>query len=379
MIDVNYISHFFSPLKDELVPSDWFLNDCFVFTDKNLLIPDEINKFELFFLSIDLLSENEETSSFIELRKNFYQLSHPQGAKFCDLGNILTKENLKSRKIALKEIIEIFSNENKTLIVFSNNQEPVNLYFSVLEHRNKKAEIAKIDSSIDYFENTHLTKYGLLGKWMLKKKLFSHFSALATQEYYVQTAEKEFLEDNSFTEIRLGQIKQNSRIIEPSLREADGIIFSIHAIESCAAPAQQKASPNGLNSYEACNVANFIGLSNSGKIILFTDYFENIDIQGKTAALMAQMLWYFLKASAQRVVEFPEEDSSQFTRFIINQSHRNMNIAYFQSKISNRWWIEVKLGNKIKIYPCLKEEYEAALQNEIPDEWIFYLKKMELS
>jgi len=379
MIDVNYISHFFSPLKDEIVPSDWFLNDCFAFTDKNELIPNEINKFDLFFLSIDLLSENEESSSFIEFRKNFYQLSYPHGAKFCDLGNILPKENLKSRKIALKEIIEMFSKENKTLIVFSNNKESVNQYFSILENQNKKVEIAKIDSSVDYFEDTHHNQYGLIGKWMLKNSIFNHFSALATQEYYVQTAEKEYLEDNSFTEIRLGQIKQNIRIIEPNLREADGIIFSIRAIESCAAPAQQQASPNGLNSYEACNVANYMGLSNSGKIIIFTDYFENIDIQGKTAALMAQMLWYFLKASAQRVLEFPEESSSQFTRFIINQSHRNMNIAYFQSKITNRWWIELKLDNKIKIYPCLKEEYEAALQNEIPDEWMFYLKKMELS
>jgi len=251
--------------------------------------------------------------------------------------------------------------------------------FSILENQNKKVEIAKIDSSIDYFEDTHHNQYGLIGKWMLKNSIFSHFSALATQEYYVQTEEKEYLEDSSFAEIRLGQIKQNIRIIEPSLREADGMIFSIQAIESCAAPAQKKASPNGLNSYEACNIANYMGLSNSGKIIIFTDYFENFDIQGKTAALMAQMLWYFLKASAQRVVEFPEEDSSQFTRFIINQSHRNMSIAYFQSKITNRWWIELKLDNKIKIYPCLKEEYEAALQNEIPDEWMFYLKKMELS
>lgn len=379
MIDVNYISHFLAPIEDTIIPSDWFLNDCFVFTNKNDLISDELNQFDLFFLSIDLLSENEETSYFIEFRKNFYRLSIPKGAKFCDLGNILPKENLKSRKIALKEIIEIFSNENKTLIVFSNNQESVNLYFSILEHQNKKTDIVKIDSSINYFQDAHLNKYGLLGKWMLKKNIFSHFSVIATQEYFVQTAEKEILEENSFTEIRLGQIKQNLSIVEPSLREADGIIFSIRAIESCAAPAQQKASPNGLNSYEACKLANFLGLSNAGKTILFTDYFENLDIQGKTAALLAQILWYFIKAYTLRVLEFPEENSKQFTRYIINQSHKNMKIAYYQSKITNRWWIEVKLGDTIKFFPCLKDEYEAALQNEIPDEWMFYLKKLELS
>ncbi len=380
MLNTKYLSKFLSPVSNELIPATWLLSNNYIHTTQTGFNHEAIGKIEHFFVCVDLIAE-ENASDFSEFRKKLYSLALPPNAAVADLGNLLPQSSIENRKLALKELISEFQKTNKNLLIFSNRQEIVSQYFEVLKDRKQKVALTHIDKQAQIYKTAHSSQLGLIGAEIVNKKsVLNDLAVLATQEYFMQESEKTFLSKNAFFEVRTAQIRQHVLLAEPFIREVDAVSFNLAAIDACAAPAQENASPNGLNSLEACQFFNFLGYSNPSKIIFLYGYREELDFGNKTAALLAQMFWYYIKSSALRIVEKPAENNPNFTRFIINQSYPNIQISYYKSKISQRWWIEIiREKQKPAYFPVAMHEYLSAEKNEIPDEWMYYFKKLEKS
>lgn len=110
-----------------------------------------------------------------------------------------------------------------------------------------------------------------------------------------------------------------------------------------------------------------------------------LDRQGLTAELIAQMIWYFIDGVANRMGDVPEKNNTDFARYTVRIEGHSEDVIFLRSKLTDRWWIDLSMGGgsgrekyeKHQYVPCTKEDYELALQDEIPDRWWqFYQKFM---
>ncbi len=68
--------------------------------------------------------------------------------------------------------------------------------------------------------------------------------------------------------------------------------------------------------------------------------------------------------------------NSGYKRFTIVLDEGNYTIVFYKSNKSGRWWMEVpyppKEGKKYErhyLVPCNREDYDRAMNNEMPDLW----------
>jgi formiminoglutamase len=110
----------------------------------------------------------------------------------------------------------------------------------------------------------------------------------------------------------------------------------------------------------------------------FYGYEHEKDTNGQTPHLLAQMIWYFVDGYLNRYMESPEESKDDFLKFITSQRHSNMNIVFYKSTRTDRWWMEIPVGDNAAnthIMPCSYNDYLAATREEIPDRWLQAVKK----
>ncbi len=379
MLNAAYLLNLVSPIDSQLISDTWALSSCCFHSTERHLNDEDINDMNLFIVSLDLENEGEQTSYFQGIRQELYSLSVLNSFKFCDLGNILPLKSIHERVFAFTELHNELLDSNKKLLIISNSDRMANLHYQVYEKRKININWVNIDSKINIFENPDSSQSGYLGKILQSSKHFiQNLAIIGTQEYYVQEEEKKILQQNLYSEIRLGKLKQNIDEIEPFLRSADIINYNLRAIENRGFQTRTENSPNGLNGIESCIVGGYVGASDAFKSLALYSYREKEDKYNERAALIAQIIWYLAKSYSLRIEESPGEEDLNFTRYIVNYQHTNISIAFYKSKITNRWWVEFKQSDQTKyVFPCTQRQYQMALNNDIPDEWIDYLRRIE--
>ena len=96
--------------------------------------------------------------------------------------------------------------------------------------------------------------------------------------------------------------------------------------------------------------------------------------------MLSQIIWYFIEGYSCRFEEYPLHTSKGFTKYTVALS--DMEMIFFQSEKSNRWWLEVinhsYLNNKNKttaLLPCRHQDYLDACNDKIPDMWWKAIKR----
>jgi hypothetical protein len=163
---------------------------------------------------------------------------------------------------------------------------------------------------------------------------------------------------------------------EPMIRNIDFLSFDMAAIRQAEAPGNFYANPNGFSGEEACRLCRYAGISDRLTSIGFYEYNPSFDVNGQTAKLLAQMIWYFIDGYAHRKNDQPEKGTEDFIRFTVKSEDFDENLVFLKSKKTDRWWIEMQAVDKIRqkyrrhqYIPCSLSDYEHALKNEIPDRW----------
>ena len=322
-----------------------------------------------------------------DIRNYFYQLY--QGdykIKIIDLGTIKAGESISDTYFAVKDCVSYLLKKQKLPLYIGGSQDLLYGNYLAYTSQEQTVNLVSIDAKFGLGEtDDRINSDNYFSKIMLHQpNVLFNYSHLAYQTYLVNQAELKLLDELFFDEHRLGEIKENIRIAEPIIRNADFINFSLSAIAQPFAPANKLTSPNGLNGEEACQLSRYAGMSDKLTSFSIYDYNPSVIDNGQTAHLIAQMIWYFIDGYYNRKGDFPACNKKEYVKYTVTAGDGDQELVFYKSPKSDRWWMEVPyLSNFRRKYdrhlmlPCDYQDYLTATENEIPERWFRTFKKLK--
>jgi len=308
-----------------------------------------------------------------EIREKLYSLFKPSpNLKICDLGNLNLGKTIKDTYIALKELILEFRSKNIVPIVIGGSQD---LTFPIYEAYRKVENFLNlviIDSVIDFStQKNEITSTSYIHKIIqTQNNRIFNISVLGYQNYLVNSKTVEKMRKLLLDTYRLGLLRANLIEIEPILRDAHFLSFDMGAIKQADSPGNATPSPNGFDSVEACQIAEYAGLSDNLSCFGLFEVNPLFDNNKQTTHLAAQIIWHFIEGFYLRMNDLPNTDTDDYKKFIVNIDNVNQNLVFYKSMKTNRWWIEIPVtGTAKKLVSCSYNDYLSASKQEIPDIW----------
>lgn len=315
-----------------------------------------------------------------EIRRHLYSLNRI-GARFkvLDLGNLKLGNTANDSYFALRDICEYFIENKQTVCILGGSQD---LTFGITKAFDGRLfNMVTVDPKLDFKKGVkNINSENYLSLIFEKQKNMYAYTALAYQNYFVDQTDIDSINNLHYEVKRLGQVRYDLTSVEPVLRDANVFSFDINAIRYMDAPGQAMASPNGLYSEEACQIARYAGVSDSLQIAGFFNLMPDNDLSSSSSNLAAQVVWHFIEGFYNRNPEDPTEDTDDFNHFVVDMADVSVALTFFQSRVTGRWWMEIadseKRNGRFYVVPCDEDDYKKASQGDIPDRWWKNIRKM---
>jgi arginase family enzyme len=316
-----------------------------------------------------------------KIRRHLYNLNRIESRlKVLDLGNIKIGSSVNDTYFALRDVCETLLAQKKTVIILGGSQD---LTFGISKcFESGSFSLVSVDPKFDFRKGVkHVSSETYLNLIFEKhKRIMQGFTLLGYQNYFIDSAELDFINQNQWEAKRLGQIRYDMASVEPLLRDADIFSFDLNAVRCIDAPGQSFASPNGLYAEEACQIARYAGLADHLKIAGFFNLLPEKGLIGISEKLMAQIVWHFIEGFHNRIVETPNILADDFNQYIIDMEDLDLPLLFYQSRKTGRWWMEIRDAaseeeGRSFIVPCSEEDYVLASKDEIPDRWWKNIRK----
>ncbi len=349
---------------------------------------NESNFPELENVKLAIIGINEERGSLEnrgcadapdEVRNYFYKLfAHWNHLEIADLGNIRNGNSIDDTYYAVREVVSELLNQNIVPIIIGGSQDLTYANYLAYENIGRVINIASVDPMYDLGHDEHeLNARSWLSRIILHQPNFLfNFTNIGYQTYFVDQDSLVLMKNLYFDVNRLGNVRADLEESEPMIRNADIVSIDISAIRAADAPAGKYAGPNGFTGEEACRICRYAGMSDKLSSIGFYEMNPLLDIEGRSAQLVAQMMWYFIDGFVNRKGDFPETDRDNYVRYIVHIEDSYDDLIFLKSKKSDRWWIDMSAYGKLskkyikhQFVPCSYLDYQQALKNEIPDRW----------
>ncbi|MDC1080859.1 formimidoylglutamase [Flavobacteriaceae bacterium] len=330
---------------------------------------------------IALFSVDENRNGFFssttydinEFRRQFYQLYPGNWSlEVADLGDLPRGKTPEDSYFVIKEVCIDLRKMNIIPVIIGGSQDLTVAAYRSFENNNHWVNIVSVDNRFDFSKDEDL----ISGKSYMSKIIMEtpsylfNYTNIGYQSYLIAQEELDLMEKLFFESIRLGSILDDNRISEPLFREADIASFDMKCLRSSADGTYANGYPNGIDSRTICALSRYAGISDRLSLAGFFDLPNNMLFH----KLLAQIIWYFIEGVNCRFGEYPVNTSHKFKRYTVPMSDREM--VFFQSKISDRWWIEIKnenyLDNKSKsstLLSCTHQDYLDACNDVLPDRW----------
>jgi arginase family enzyme len=377
--------HYFNPVDFEKFEiAEWASNKLSL----GALLQKNAEKLKLEKADLVIIGVEEDRNSSVagsakapdEIRKHLYNLNRigPR-VKIIDLGNLKTGHSVNDSYFALRDICESIIENKQTLIVLGGSQD---LTFGITKaYEGRLFNLVTLDPKLDYRKGVKtVNSENYLNLIFEKQKNLYSYTALGYQNYFVDATELDQFNNLYWDLKRLGQIRYDLSSTEPIFRDANVFSFDFNSLRYPDAPGQSFASPNGLYSEEACQIARYAGTSDALNVAGFFNLIPEKDLSGNSSRLMAQIVWHFIDGVVNRKPEDPTDDSDNFSQFIVDLSDMDMTIGFFQSRLSGRWWMQIDdfdhKGRGMYLVPCEEDDYVKASHGEIPDRWWKNMRKM---
>ncbi|MFA6944633.1 MAG: formimidoylglutamase, partial [Pedobacter sp.] len=321
-------------------------------------------------------------------RQKFYELNEGNYAtRIVDLGNIKAGHKVSDTYVALKLLVAELIKKNILPVIIGGGQDLTYAQFMAYEELEQKVDLLVVDSHFDLDDNTEgtieTTSVAYLNKIFLHEPNYLfNFSNIGYQTFYVNQESLKLMDKLYFDVYRLGDFSGNIGVAEPVIRNSNMISFDISAIRSSDAIGNANATPNGFYGENACQITRYAGMNDKLTSIGFYEYNPAYDLNGQTAMLLAQMIWYFVDGFYNRKKEFPLLPKSQYITYRASLKDGSHELVFVKSKKSNRWWMQVpypsgKSGNeRHHLVPCRYEDYQTANSGEMPDLWLRTYQKL---
>jgi len=301
-----------------------------------------------------------------------------------DLGSLSAGNSVTDTYFALQETLNTLLKNKVLPIVIGGSKDLTYAAYQAYIKQEQLVNLVSIDSAFALGDaDLSVNDENYLSKILFHQpSALFNFSNIGYQSYFVDAVELDLLDELFFDIYRLGLMKENIKLAEPIIRNADFISFSLSAVARAHAPANLNASPNGFSAEQACQLTRYAGMSDKLTAIGLYDFNPEVDDRGITAQLLAQMVWYLADGFYHRKGDFPLADKSEYTKYNISLDQHDL--IFYKSPKTDRWWMEVPyLSSAFKKYknhlmlPCNYEEYLIASENEIPERWFQTFKKLK--
>ena len=269
-----------------------------------------------------------------DFRKKLYSLYYGNWkTNIYDLGGLINGEKVSDTIFAIEKIIEFFIKNQTFVITIGGSQDlTLNFYNSIKKCLNS-INLVTIDNQLDFLKNANIEDSFLSNIIMDDDNKLNQFSNIGFQKHLTSIAEIDLIEKMKFEALSLGKIKSNVKEAEPILRDSNYVSFDIKSIKSGDINNAHQF-PNGLSSYELCSLSRFAGSSLKSNVVSF---FENWDFTIMNS-LLAESVWYTIDGFNSRIDENPLDNVDDFVSYYIEVD--NYKFKFFNSLISDRWWVE---------------------------------------
>ena len=320
------------------------------------------------------------------IRKAFYQLfDHWPDIKMVDLGNVKTGQEISDTYYALNQVLTELFKKHILPIVIGGSQDMTYSMYQVYEATGKLVNITAIDPMFDLGNDSEgLNSHSYLSHIILHQPNFLfNFTNIGYQSYYVDQESIELMKQLLFDTYRLGSMRQKIELTEPLIRNANILSIDMAAFRAADAPGVKNASPNGFFGEDACRMTRYAGLNYKLSSIGFFEYNPHYDINSRSANLIAEMIWYFIDGYSMRQDDIPTADSTDFKRYNVQIGEGEENVIFLCHKVTGKWWIDMSFMHaddpryeRHHYIPCSKEDYDQAMNNELPDKWWQFYQKL---
>jgi arginase family enzyme len=261
------------------------------------------------------------------------------------------------------------------LVILGGSQDLTYANYRAYDRLEQMVNLVSIDKEFDLGRHLEdLSDRNFLSHIVLNQpyNLFN-YANIGYQTFFVQQDELDLMERMYFENHRLGALKADFKEFEPIVRDADIISFDMTSVKWSENPGVNKGVPNGFDGLEACALSRYSGLSDKVSSFGVYNYNPHLDKFDQSSQLIAQMLWYFVEGFFNRKGDYPFASKKVYTKFTVLIEDGTMEMVFYKSPKSNRWWIEVP-GNNIsetrnRLIPCSYEDYLQACNQVIPNRW----------
>lgn len=321
------------------------------------------------------------------IRSMLYPLTAPvDGLQMVDLGNLVPGNTADDTIYALSEIMYKLIERHIVVIILGGSQALTFAQYKAYEILGRIITLLSIDSRVDILDGP-LSSHTYINQIVQQKPnyLFDHVS-LGYQSYFCHHRLLNLIDDLQFDAYRVGEIQQHIDKAEPTIRRADAISIDISAIRQSDAPAQSHPSPHGFFSHEICQLARYAGMSDKLTSIGFYELNPQFDSNHQTAHAVAHALWYFIEGVYNRRDDAPYGDPKFYQRYCVTLSDEGLEVLFYKSRKTDRWWMEVPDHRHQKdprflrqlLIPCSYDDYLEALQNKLPELWWKFYKRYNM-
>lgn len=303
-----------------------------------------------------------------------------------DLGNLQKGYNLADTHAALQYVCEALILRQIIPVVVGGSNDLIYPVYKSFQKAEQLINISAVDISFDLGNHTgEINDQNYLSHMVLNQPfLLNNFTNVGYQSYLVSTDEVELMEKMYFDYHRLGDVKPVKRV-EPLIRNADIVSFDMISIKAADNPGHAQAQPNGFTGEEACSIMRYAGLSDKLSAIGVFGYNPAFDHHAISATLAAQMLWYFIEGFFLRKGDYPMCSKKDFLKFTVIIEEGDYQIVFYKNPKTGRWWMEIpatiSMDKNIErhlLIPCDEEDYNNAVNQEIPLRWWKAMQKNAL-
>jgi len=306
--------------------------------------------------------------------------------QIADLGNIIIGQTPDDTYAALSLVVSELIQQKIFPVIIGGSNDISYANYLAYEKLKQIINIASLDAEFDVeksFSNLHSKNY--LNKIVLQQPNYLfNYTNIGHQSYFVDEDIVALMKKLLFDTYRLGKIRDDMEAAEALVRNADMLSIDIGCVRQSDAPGCEHVSPNGFYGEEICKIIRYAGMNDKLSSAGFYEINPLRDINGQTAHLTAQMIWFLIEGIALRKNDFPRRDSNDYVKYYVFNKQLDNELIFYKSKKTGRWWMEVALtANETTVFKrhylvaCTYKDYQMALKEEIPDRlWLTYQKIM---
>ncbi len=320
------------------------------------------------------------------VRHYLYRLAvpHPDFA-LVDLGNIEAAATPRDTYFAFIEVMQHLLDRGKTVVVLGGSDDLVFPIYKAYEVLGRVINICSVDSRFNLEGGDEVNSSNYLQHIILQQPnyLFDYVG-MGYQSYFVGKEMVDLMDELKFSTRRLGELQADMERCEPLVRYSDVVAIDVSAIRQSDAPANASPSPHGFYGEEICRIARFAGMSDKTSTFGIFEMNPAYDRDGQTAHMLAHAVWFFLEGYHFRMGDFPSRDKQSYRRYTAMLSDHGIEIVFYKSLKSDRWWMEVPCDDDERrqrylrhtLVPCNYSDYMRAMENDIPELWWHYYNRM---